>query len=333
VWLAVSPSLAGAQTSAGDKAMAEHLFDRGLALMRQGQFSEACTQLEQSEAIERGIGTMLYLAECYEKLGRTASAWAMFREAASAARAEGQAERAKTGSARADRLEPQLSKLTVHVVVANAPAGLAVLRNGELLPSGVWGVPVPVDPGEQHIEARAPGRIGWSVSVNLPANGATLSVDVPELALAQQPVAAVVPVAGGAMEVGAPAPAAAPVGATSSAASAPERTWQKPLALIVGGVGIVGLGVGAYFSARAISKTNELDKACPEGSAQCDPSHRTLQDEAHSAATAANVFVISGAVLLAGGVVLYLTSPSSEAMHVAVRAGGGTARVEFGGTL
>src|SRR4249919_971457 len=78
VWLALSPSLAGAQTSASDKAMAEHLFDRGLALMRQGQFSEACTQLEQSEAIERGIGTLLYLAECYEKLGRTASAWAMF---------------------------------------------------------------------------------------------------------------------------------------------------------------------------------------------------------------------------------------------------------------
>jgi hypothetical protein len=122
------------------------------------------------------------------------------------------------------------------------------------------------------------------------------------------------------------------VGATSSAASAPERTWQKPLALIVGGVGIVGLGVGAYFSARAISKTNELDKACPDTSC-ADPSHKTLQDEAHSAATAANVFVISGAVLLAGGVVLYLTSPSSEAMHVAVRGGGGMARVELGGTL
>jgi serine/threonine-protein kinase len=275
---------------------------------------------------------MLYLAECYEKLGRTASAWAVFREAASAARAEGQAERAKTGSARADRLEPQLSKLTVHVVVANAPAGLAVLRNGELLPSGVWGVPVPVDPGEQHLEARAPGRIGWSVSVNLPANGATLNVDVPELALASQPVAAVAPVAVGATEVAGPAPAPAPVGATSSSAPAPERTWQKPLALIVGGVGIVGLGVGAYFSARAISKNNELDKACP-GSTGCNESDRHLETEAHSAATAANVFVISGAVLLASGVVLYLTSPSSEALHVAVRGGAGTARLELGGTL
>ncbi|HEY2733078.1 MAG TPA: tetratricopeptide repeat protein, partial [Polyangiales bacterium] len=91
-----------AQTSATDKALAENLFDRGIALMRQGQFAEACTQLEQSNNIEHGIGTMLYLAECYEKLGRTASAWAMFREASSAARAEGQSDRSKTGTARAD---------------------------------------------------------------------------------------------------------------------------------------------------------------------------------------------------------------------------------------
>jgi hypothetical protein len=165
----------------------------------------------------------------------------------------------------------------------------------------------------------------------LPANGATLNVDVPELALAPQPIAAVAPVAGGPTEVAGPAPAAAPVGATSSSALAAERTWQKPLALIVGGVGIVGLGVGAYFSARAISKNNELDKACPDTG--CDQSHRSLQDEAHSAATAANVFVISGAVLLASGVVLYLTSPSSEALHVAVRGGAGSARLELGGTL
>ena len=64
-----------AQASPGaDKAVAEALFDRGLTLMRQGQFEQACAQLEQSQSIERGIGTMLYLAECYEKLGDLAKA-------------------------------------------------------------------------------------------------------------------------------------------------------------------------------------------------------------------------------------------------------------------
>ena len=78
---------AQAQGSADQKAAAEALFDKGLAAMKQGEYAQACAFLEQSQSVERGIGTMLYLAECYEKLGRTASAWAMFREAASAAKA------------------------------------------------------------------------------------------------------------------------------------------------------------------------------------------------------------------------------------------------------
>ncbi|MFM2417004.1 MAG: hypothetical protein RL385_1727, partial [Pseudomonadota bacterium] len=76
---------ARAETNAADKAAAEALFDRGLQLLRDGKVSEACSALEESESIEPGIGTMLYLADCYERLGRTASAWALFREAASRA--------------------------------------------------------------------------------------------------------------------------------------------------------------------------------------------------------------------------------------------------------
>src|SRR5262245_9941135 len=147
-WLAVLISLsvgvrAEAQTAPAGKAAAEALFDRGLELMREGKVAEACTQLEQSQAIETGIGTMMYLAECYERLGRTASAWALFREASSAARAEGQEDRALKGKARADALEPQLSKISVSVPAENKLPGLTVSLNGVNLVSGAWGVPVP----------------------------------------------------------------------------------------------------------------------------------------------------------------------------------------------
>jgi len=117
-----------------DKVLAEALFQRGLAEMRRGRFAEACSALEQSQAIEFGIGTMLYLAECYEYQGRTASAWALFREAAAAARAEGQNERAKMGTARAARLEPRVSKLAVHVPEFHALPSLLVLRDGQPMP-------------------------------------------------------------------------------------------------------------------------------------------------------------------------------------------------------
>ena len=119
---------------AADKAAAEALFDRGLALMKDNKYQEACERLEQSQAIERGIGTMLYLAECYEKLGRTASAWALFREGASAAHAEGQPERSRAGADRAAALEPKLSRLTLQVSPDNAIEGFELLRDGQPAP-------------------------------------------------------------------------------------------------------------------------------------------------------------------------------------------------------
>jgi hypothetical protein len=327
-----SSSTVAAQTSPADKAMAESLFDRGVALMKKGQFAEACTQLEQSQTIERGIGTLLYLAECYEKLGRTASAWAMFREASSAARAEGQADRAKTGSARADRLEPQLSKLAINVTAASAPQGLLVLRNGETVPAGVWGQSVPVDPGEQRVEARAPGHASWSVMLQLPPNGASLSVDVPELTATSQPASP--PLAASAVnEPVTPLPAAALTAASSDQRSGRANKWQKPLGLVLGGVGVVALGLGTYFGARAISKTSDSEKAC--NSTLCsDPtaSHKAY-DAAHSAATLSSVFVIGGAAFLVGGAVVYFTGPSEESPHLALRGTPGGAGIEFGGAL
>jgi serine/threonine-protein kinase len=325
----LTASSVAAQTSAADKAMAEMLFDRGVALMKQGQFAQACAQLEQSQTIERGIGTLLYLAECYEKLGRTASAWAMFREAASAARAEGQLDRAKTGNARADRLEPQLSKLAVHVTAASAPAGLSVLRNGQPVPPGVWGQPMPVDPGEQRVEARAPGYASWMVTINLPPNGAALSVDVPELTATAQPIAPPAAASTPSQSVS-EAPAAALSAPPPTQKSARSASWQKPLGLVLGGAGVVAVGLGTYFGLRAISKKSDADCTLKQCSSEASSQ---LYAQAHSAATLANVFVIGGVALLVGGAVVYFTGPSGEEAHLALRSTGSGAGIEFGGAL
>lgn len=326
------PTTGFAQAAAADKAMAEMLFDRGLGLMRKGQFAEACTQLEQSEAIERGIGTMLYLAECYEHLGKTASAWAMFREAASEARAQGQNERATAGTTRAERLEPQLSKLTINVATAATP-GLAVTRNGVAVPAAIWGLAAPTDPGEQRIEASAPGRVSWSVRLALPGSGASLSVDVPELALAPgqpPPPAAVV-------NSEAPLPAA-PSAATAAVTVGAPQPWrlQKPFAYGLGGAGVVGLGLGAVFGANAIAKHNHETKACPDGVCKTGSDAQRATDfnaKAHDAATLANVFMIGGTVLLAAGVVLYLTAPAESSLQLALRPRGNGAELALGGRL
>src|SRR5262249_13171001 len=94
-WLALGATPALAQTSASDKAAAEALFDQGVRLMKQNSFADACPKLEESERIDPAVGTLLYLGECYERVGKTASAWATFREAASLASTSNQADRAR----------------------------------------------------------------------------------------------------------------------------------------------------------------------------------------------------------------------------------------------
>src|SRR5471032_2545697 len=95
-----------AQANASSQAAAEALFDEGVKQMKVGNFTVGCPTLEESERVDPGVGTLLYLGECYEKLGRTASAWATFREAASLAASSGESGREKVAVERAARLEP-----------------------------------------------------------------------------------------------------------------------------------------------------------------------------------------------------------------------------------
>lgn len=315
---------AHAQVSASEKAAAESLFDRGLALMRDGKLEQACQSLEQSQSIERGLGTMLYLAECYEKLGRTASAWALFREAASQARAAGQTARADAGASRAAALEPKLSKLTVQVDPENLVPGFELLRDGQPVSRGLFGVAVPVDPGEHRLEARAPGRLPWTGVQRVGADADAATVTVPKLAL--DPSAVATP-----SEPPPAAPASLELGATGT----PERPTnvRRTAGLVAGGVGLVALGVGGFFGVRAINKNNEAkDNGC-SGSSCNDLDGKELTDQAMTAATLANVFVIGGAAIAATGVVLYLTAPSDDTPSAAVASDGRSVRVQLGGVF
>lgn len=322
-WLG-APGEALAQASPSDKAAAESLFDRGLALMRDGKFQEACQVLEQSQTIERGIGTMLYLAECYEKLGRTASAWALFREAASEARAGGQGSRAEAGAARAAALEPKLSKLTVHVDPKNEMPGFELVRDGQVVSRGMFGVAVPVDPGEHRLEARAPGYLPWTGSARVGLEKDSASISVPELRVdTSQPAE--------------PASAPSAVAAPTASPRAPEHdaspsSPQRTAGLVVGGVGVVALGIGGYFGLSALGKKNDAEEQCPSN--RCgDEDGVDLNDEAKSAATLSNVFVFGGAALAATGVVLYLTAPSPSAASASVFSDGRSVKLSVGGAF
>jgi hypothetical protein len=322
---------AHAQVSTSRRVAAEALFDSGLARMREGRFAEGCAQLEQSLELDRAVGAMMYLAECYERLDRLASAWLMFREAASQARAEGQMERWHTSETRAAQLEPKLPRFVVQVAAANSMPGLEIKLNGELVPSTAFGVPLPVDPGESRLEARAPGYRGFSLERSA-AKGETVTVQVPALVMAPS-------------EVVAPPTASRPVTTPSAAAMIqpppPPRndesssgSWQKPLAIGSAGIGLVALGIGTYFGVRAITLDNAADELCPSPDNVCDDARgRSYEDDANSAASLANVFLIGGGVFAATGLVLWLTAPSASEPAASLRVDGRTLGLQLTGAF
>ena len=98
---------------------------------------------------------------------------------------------------------------------------------------------------------------------------------------------------------------------------------QKILAIVAGGIGVVGLGLGTAFGAMALSKKSDAQGACP--GSQC-PTHDGVSkwSDATSTGNVSTIGLIVGGVGVAGAAVLWFTasSPSSEtSTHVGIGPG------------
>src|SRR5512141_381175 len=114
--------------AAQDPAGAELLFREGRRLLDEGNVDAACEKLQESQALDPMSGTLLNLADCLTKQGKTATAWARFRNAAELATTQGKADQAAEATRRANELEADLSYLTIKV--PQPVPGLEVKRGG-----------------------------------------------------------------------------------------------------------------------------------------------------------------------------------------------------------
>ena len=286
---------AAAEVSAGQRATAEALFQQAAELMDQKRFSEACEQFAASQELDPGLGTTLYLADCYEQAGKTASAWALFQEAADGARRAQQADREKIANERAANLKGRLSILEVDVSAARRVPGLELRINDTPVPSASWNVPLPVDPGQTRIEARAPGKKPWLLTVKVAEGPANQRVEMAALENAPEALSG----------------ESASVVSEKLAPRNPGAT-QRTIGYVVGAVGVVGLAVGGYFGYRAMSLNKESKGSCrADDPNACTSEGASLRQDAQSAATLSTVTSIGGGALLAGGLTLVFTAPSA----------------------
>jgi serine/threonine-protein kinase len=284
---------------ATDKAAAEALYELGHRLMDQGKYADACPKLEASQDLDPGVGTLLLLGDCDEKLGKFASAWGAFQAASALATSRSDSDRAKVGDLRASALKPRLNYVTFDVSAAALANGLEIRRSGKLVAKGAWGVALPIDPGSYEVAASAPGRQTWHYTLNVPNERTEpLVVRVPALA-----------------EAGAAAPpdtgpvAAAPPRSTSVQESGGGST-QKTVGAITAGIGAAGGIAAGVLTYLAWKKNSDSKGHCLAIPTQCSKLGVSERDDARRFANVATFVGIGAAVVFSTGTVLYLTAPS-----------------------
>lgn len=173
--LCVLAMLAMSTTAHADEAT--EAFRRGQEHANAGRWAEACPLFAASYRADPQIGVLLHLADCNERIGKLATAWGQFNDAADLA-AKRKDDREAIARDRATALAPKLSKLKLTAPPAIVP-GLVVKRDGVDITVFV-GSELAVDPGEHEISASAPKYVTWSQKISI--SGATVTpVQIPAL--------------------------------------------------------------------------------------------------------------------------------------------------------
>ena len=302
-----------AQPSRTDRVTAQALFDDGRQLMQAQRFREACPKFEASQRLDPGIGTQFNLGDCYEQLGRLASAWIQFVDVAAAARGLGQPTRERIARERAAKLAPRLARL--RITEAERTPGLVIERAGSPVPQAHWGTAFPVDSGRYLIEAHAAGYKPVRSWANVKREGETISVSIPFL---QQ------------VEIAEP----------SCDAACHSQQVRTVSAVVLAGVGAAGIAVGAVYGAVAIGKKDEAAAHCPE-EGKCFDAGIALRNEARDAANVSTVAITVGGAAMVSALVLWLTTEpwstepnrSEQAISVFPRFGGDEVGVGMSATF
>jgi hypothetical protein len=297
----LSASQGFAQPPPTDRAAAESLFQDGRRLLEAGETATACLKFAESQRLAPALGTLLNLAACHEREGKTASAWVEFTEATTLSERAGESARAAYAAERARALSAVLAHVTI--AVSTRHDGLHVTLDGRDVGAGMFGTAIAVDPGEHRIHATAPGRRAWQHSFLVRAGPSRVTVEIPEL----------VPEAGPTAETG-PAPSLQPKRAPKAevVAGAPSRqsapaprasTTRLPLLIATGTVAVAGIGLGTWFGLRTFAEKRVADRECPN--TRCSSSLGIAANErAHDAALVSTLAFGAGA--LSAGLFSYL---------------------------
>lgn len=297
-------SVAWSQTPS-EKAAAEALFQEAVDLMGQNRLEDACAKYQASHDLDPAIGTLLRLADCYDRVGRSASAWALFVEAETVATRAQQTDRAEIAGTRAAELKERLSTVRLQIEEPGAVESLKITVDKADIPEPSWGTALPFDPGTVQIQVTAVGHKPWSTEVEVPVGPAETTVRIPVLERMPE------------------ATEAEPVALTNTseqapAREAPEASSRATWGYVAGGVGLASLAAAGVLGYRAYALNQDsLNLCAADDSNACTTEGKNLRDDAAQYGTYATIASGIGGGLLITGLVLVLTAPSSTTQETA----------------
>jgi hypothetical protein len=189
-----------------------------------------------------------------------------------------------------------------------------VRMDGEIVGQRLDGTAIAVDPGQHTFTFEATGRPAVDRSlvvsegqkdrrevITLPSDAAASTVAPPE------------PAPGATAQTARGAQVAIEVPPRPAASRGRE---QRTVGIAIGALGLLGLGVGAVTGGLAAAKWSDARSACNGKPRSCttDPASPGTRDAstATTFATAADVGLIAGGVLVAGGLLVFLTAPAGR---------------------
>jgi hypothetical protein len=233
--------------------------------MEAKRYEDALASFVESQRLDPAAGTLMNLATCEEKLGRSASAWQHWKEAMDALNPDD--DRAPLARSRVEALEKKAPRLAV-VLVSGREQGARVTRDAIELGPATQGVPLPVDAGAHTVTVRMPGRRTERVTVRI-AEGESRRVEVHP-------------------------------GAAESAAAAENPSvaaWPRTLGWVLAGAGVAGVGTAAVTGIMLLDSKKTVEADCPNKSCM-------TQEGLDAAATGRTLTTVNTAAWIAGGAAL-----------------------------
>lgn len=247
--------------------------------------------------------------------------------------------RAASRSKPATVKEPSAPTQLVLELSLPVPEGLVVKRDGIIVSTDMFGVPLPIAPGDHVLRVETadngareePFTIakGESKTITLeyPTAPATVTPAEPtrEAAPVSRPTGAVA--AQGASEPAVVERPSAAAGKPAASDSAPAAGSSRALIWTAFGVGVAGIAVGSIAGVLTLGKTDTIDSECPNH--VCTLAGRDAVDSAQTTGLVSTIGFGLAAAGVATGMVLWLSSSSSSSSS---RSAGAHARIVATGT-